>query len=56
MEIQIINYLSTPSKSQCNNNNFNDFNGPDTLESCFPTQYDSHIEKNESSLKKNLMK
>ena len=27
MEILIINYLSTPSKSQCINNNFNDFNG-----------------------------
>ena len=37
MEIPIINYLSTPSKSQCNDNNFNDFNGS-TNSSCFPTQ------------------
>ena len=27
IEIPIVNYLSTLSKSQCNDNNFNDFNG-----------------------------
>ena len=26
-EIPIITYLSTPSKSQCNDNTFNEFNG-----------------------------
>ena len=27
MELPTINYLITPSKSQCNDNNFNDFYG-----------------------------
>ena len=50
MEIPIINYLSTPSKSQCNDNNFNYFNG--SMNSKVVSQYnDSHIEKIESYIK-----
>ena len=44
MEILVINYLSTPSKSQCNDNYCNDFNG--LTNSKVVSQYnDFHIEK-----------
>ena len=43
MEIPIINCLSTPSKSQCNDNNFNDFNGL-TNPKVVSQHNDSHIE------------
>ena len=44
MEIPIINYLRTPSKSQCNNSTFNDVNG--LKKSKVVSQHnDSHIEK-----------
>ena len=50
MEILIINYLSTPSKSQCINNNFNDFNGS-TNSKVVSQHNESHIEKIESNIK-----
>ena len=50
MEIPIINYLSTPSKSQCNDNNFNDFKGS-TNSKVVSQHNDSHIEKIESYIK-----
>ena len=50
MEIPIINCLSTPSKSQCNDNNFNVFNGSTNSKVVFQHN-DSHIEKIESYIK-----
>ena len=50
MEILIINYLSTPSKSQYINNNFNDFNGS-TNSKVVSQHNESHIEKIESNIK-----
>ena len=50
MKILIINYLSTPSKSQCINNNFNDFNGS-TNSKVVSQHNESHIEKIESNIK-----
>ena len=50
MEILIINSLSTPSKSQCINNNFNDFNGS-TNSKVVSQHNESHIEKIESNIK-----
>ena len=50
MEIPIINYLSTPSKSQCNDNNFNDFKGS-TNSKVVSQHNDSHIEKIQSYIK-----
>ena len=50
MEILIINHLSTPSKSQCINNNFNDFNGS-TNSKVVSQHNESHIEKIESNIK-----
>ena len=50
MEIPIINCLSTPSKSQCNDNNFNYFNGS-TNSKVVSHHNDSHIEKIESYIK-----
>ena len=50
MEIPIINCLSTPSKSQCNDNNFNVFNGS-TNSKVVSQHNDSHIEKIESYIK-----
>ena len=44
VEIPIINYLSTPSKTQCNNN-FNDLNGS-TNSKVVSQHNNSHIEKN----------
>ena len=43
VEIPMINCLSTPSKSQCNDNNFNDFNGL-TNPKVVSQHNDSHIE------------
>ena len=43
MEIPIINCLSTPSKSPCNDNNFNVFNGS-TNSKVVSQHNDSHIE------------
>ena len=50
MEILIINYLSTPSKLQYINNNFNDFNGS-TNSKVVSQHNESHIEKIESNIK-----
>ena len=50
MEILIINYLSTPSKFQYINNNFNDFNGS-TNSKVVSQHNESHIEKIESNIK-----
>ena len=50
MEIPIINCLSTLSKSQCNDNNFNDFNGS-TNSKVVSQHNDSYIEKIESYIK-----
>ena len=50
MEIPTINYLSTPSKSQCNDNTFNEFNGS-TNSKIVSQNNDSHIEKIESYIK-----
>ena len=50
MEIPIINCLSTPSKSQCNDNNFNVFNGS-TNSKVVSQHNDPHIEKIESYIK-----
>ena len=50
MEIPIINCLSTPSKSQYNDNNFNVFNGS-TNAKIVSQHNDSHIEKIESYFK-----
>ena len=50
MEIQIINCLSTPSKLQCDDNNFNVFNGSTNAK--VVSQHNvSHIEKIESYIK-----
>ena len=53
IEIPIINYLNTPSKLQCNGNNFNDFNGL-TNSKVFSQHNDSHIEKAESYIKEKI--
>ena len=50
VEILMINCLSTPSKSQCNDNSFNDFNGS-TNSKVVSQHNDSHIEKIESYIK-----
>ena len=50
MQIPIINCLSTPSKSQYSDNNFNVFNGS-TNSKVVSQQNDSHIEKIESYIK-----
>ena len=50
IEIPIITGLSTPSKSQCNDNNFNDFNGS-TNWKVVSQHNDSHTEKIESYIK-----
>ena len=50
MKMPIINCLSTPSKSQCNDNNFNVFNGS-TNSKVFSQHNDSHIGKIESYIK-----
>ena len=50
IEIPIINYLSTPSKSHCNDHNFNDFNGSTNSKVVFKHN-DSYIEKIESYVK-----
>ena len=50
MKIPIMNYLSTPSKSQCNDNIFNVFNGS-TNSKVVSQHNDSHIEKIESYIK-----
>ena len=50
IEIPIITCLSTPSKSQCNDNNFNDFNGS-TNSKVVSQHNDCHIEKIESYIK-----
>ena len=55
MEIPIINYLSTPSKSQCNDNNFNDFKGS-TNSKVVSQHNDSHIEKIQSYIKEKFGK
>ena len=53
MEIPITNCLSTPSKSQCNDNNFNYFN--DSTNSKVVSQHnDSHIEKIETYIKEKI--
>ena len=50
MEIPIMNCLSTPWKSQCNDNNFNVFNGSTNVK--VNSQHnDSHIEKTENCIK-----
>ena len=57
MEILIITCLSAPSKSQCHDNNFNDFNLNCSTSSKVVSQHnDSHIEKLKATLKKNLMR
>ena len=53
IEIPIINYLNTPSKLQCNGNNFNDFNGLTNLK-VFCQHNDSHIETAESYIKEKI--
>ena len=54
MEMEIpINCLSTPSKSQCNDNNFNVFNGS-TNSKVVSKHNDSHIEKIESYIKEKI--
>ena len=50
MKIPIMNYLSTPSKSQCNDNIFIVFNGS-TNSKVVSQHNDSHIEKIESYIK-----
>ena len=55
MEILIITCLSAPSKSQCHDNNFNDFNCS-TSSKVVSQHNDSHIEKFKATLKKNLMR
>ena len=50
MEIPIINYSSTPSKSQWNDNTFNEFNGL-TNSKLVSQHSDSHIEKIQSYIK-----
>ena len=50
MEIPIITCLSTPSNWQCNDNNFNDFNGL-TNSKVVSQHNDSHIERIESCIK-----
>ena len=47
IEITIMDCLSAPSKSQCNDNNFNIFNGSTNLK-VVSEHNDSHIEKIES--------
>ena len=49
MEIPTTNYLSTPSKSQCNNT-FNEFNGS-TNSKIVSQHNDTHMEKIESYIK-----
>ena len=44
IEVTIIDCLSAPSKSQCNDNNFNIFNGSTNLK-VVSQHNDSHIEK-----------
>ena len=53
MEIPIINCLSTPSKSQCNDNNFNVFNGSTNSKVVFQHN-DSHKEKIESYIEEKI--
>ena len=53
MEISIMNCLSTPSKSQCNDNNFNYFNGSTNLK-VVSQHNDSHIKKIESYIKEKI--
>ena len=50
MKIPIMNYLSTPSKSRCNDNIFNVFNGS-TNSKVVSQHNDPHIEKIESYIK-----
>ena len=50
IEITIIDCLSAPSKSQCNDNNFNIFNGSTNLK-VVSQHNDSHIETIESYIK-----
>ena len=54
VEIPIINYLSTPSKTQCNNN-FNDLNGS-TNSKVVSQHNNSHTEKIESYIKEKIDK
>ena len=53
MEIPIINCLSTPSKLQCNDNNFNVFNGSTNSKVVFQHN-DSHKEKIESYIEEKI--
>ena len=52
-EIPIMNCLSTPSKSQCNDNNFNYFNGS-TNSKVVSQHNDSDIEKIETYIKEKI--
>ena len=53
MEMSILNCLSTPSKSQCNDNDFNVFNGS-TNSKVVSKHNDSHIEKIQSYIKEKI--
>ena len=53
MEMSILNCLSTPSKSQCNDNDFNVFNGS-TNSKVVSQHNDSHIEKIQSYIKEKI--
>ena len=53
IEIPIITCLSAPSKSQCNDNNFNDFNGS-TNSKVVSQHSGSHTEKIESYIKEKI--
>ena len=51
--MSILNCLSTPSKSQCNDNDFNVFNGS-TNSKVVSQHNDSHIEKIQSYIKEKI--
>ena len=53
MEMSILDCLSTPSKSQCNDNDFNVFNGS-TNSKVVSQHNDSHIEKIQSYIKEKI--
>ena len=53
MEMSILNCLSIPSKSQCNDNDFNVFNGS-TNSKVVSQHNDSHIEKIQSYIKEKI--
>ena len=53
MEMSILDCLSTPSKSQCSDNDFNVFNGS-TNSKVVSQHNDSHIEKIQSYIKEKI--